>query len=267
MKVVVLSPSKYSLYSLSIVQELRKKHVNVTGIGIRKLINFNRLITEGRRDGLRLLKKITTRLILRKHETNNGNEETILNYVKDNNLMSDSLEKYSKLEGIYFIFCKNFNQPGFVSWVEERDADAIVFTGGGLIKKKLLNTTKLGILNCHMGILPLYRGMDLPEWAILNEDWNSIGYAVHVMDSGVDTGPILKELCVPIEKNDNIAILREHIEAKMVPFFSNVIVSYLRGDLKASTQRKNEGKQFFKMTTELLEIAEGRLELYKELIN
>ena len=51
------------------------------------------------------------------------------------------------------------------------------------------------------------RGMDVVEWPILKNDFDNIGFTVHLMDKGVDTGDILFFKNVKPIKNDNIKSL------------------------------------------------------------
>ena len=76
--------------------------------------------------------------------------------------------------------------------MKELKPDLVVFTGGRLIRDNILKNSGAGVVNCHMGILPMYRGVDVVEWPILNEDWNNIGLTIHFMVKGIDTGDILK---------------------------------------------------------------------------
>ena len=64
------------------------------------------------------------------------------------------------------------------------------FYWSGLLRKVLLVDLEKA-LNCHMGILPFYRGMDVAQWPILNQDFSNIGLTTHIIDEGVDTGDIL----------------------------------------------------------------------------
>jgi len=48
-----------------------------------------------------------------------------------------------------------------------------------------------GILNLHSGVLPDYRGVMATFWAMLNEE-PEIGATLHrIVDSGIDTGPVI----------------------------------------------------------------------------
>ncbi|WP_103343824.1 formyltransferase family protein [Amycolatopsis sp. CA-126428] len=48
------------------------------------------------------------------------------------------------------------------------------------------------IINCHPGRLPQYRGVRPVNWALRNGD-DLAGITLHIVDNGVDTGPIVAE--------------------------------------------------------------------------
>ncbi|MGV8108387.1 formyltransferase family protein [Methanospirillum sp.] len=58
-----------------------------------------------------------------------------------------------------------------------------------IIKPEIL-TNEYNIINFHPGILPYHRSLDSFFWSIFNHD--GIGVSAHIVDSGIDTGPILK---------------------------------------------------------------------------
>jgi folate-dependent phosphoribosylglycinamide formyltransferase PurN len=58
-----------------------------------------------------------------------------------------------------------------------------------ILDSLILNAPKIGILNCHPGLLPEFRGCTCVEWAIF---WDKqIGNTVHFMTGGIDEGPIV----------------------------------------------------------------------------
>jgi hypothetical protein len=60
-----------------------------------------------------------------------------------------------------------------------------------IIGRSLIDATPT-IVNCHPGRLPQYRGARPVNWALRNgEDLH--GITVHVIDSGIDSGPVLGE--------------------------------------------------------------------------
>lgn len=70
------------------------------------------------------------------------------------------------------------------------EAIAVAIQGGvGILRGTLLDAPRLGWLNIHPGALPSYRGNACPEWAVLNGD--DVVATAHLIDEGVDTGPIV----------------------------------------------------------------------------
>ena len=68
-----------------------------------------------------------------------------------------------------------------------------------------------------MGILPEYRGIGVTEWPILESDsldQVKIGVTLHLIDRGIDTGPILLQENINIDSRDTI----EKIEEKFLPY-------------------------------------------------
>ena len=61
-RVVVFSPNRFSLYTIYMAELLRRNHVDIKAIVIRKLFNPSRFLSEFGRDGSRLFKKIWKKL-------------------------------------------------------------------------------------------------------------------------------------------------------------------------------------------------------------
>lgn len=55
---------------------------------------------------------------------------------------------------------------------------------------KLINTPKNGTFLWHEGITPNYRGVYSPFWALVNEDYDNLGYTLLKMNSKLDAGEI-----------------------------------------------------------------------------
>ena len=58
------------------------------------------------------------------------------------------------------------------------------------------------IIGGHPGITPIYRGAHSPFWAIYNDDIQNIGWTCFLLDSGVDTGPYIKQGFITPKKSD-----------------------------------------------------------------
>ncbi|MCX7641212.1 MAG: methionyl-tRNA formyltransferase [Elusimicrobiales bacterium] len=78
---------------------------------------------------------------------------------------------------------------------------AFVVAYGMIIKKETLIKAKIGFFNLHFSLLPAYRGADPIRWAILNGE-EETGITIFKIEEGIDTGPILIQEKIKIDKNE-----------------------------------------------------------------
>ncbi|MGO1464636.1 MAG: phosphoribosylglycinamide formyltransferase, partial [Candidatus Corynebacterium faecigallinarum] len=67
------------------------------------------------------------------------------------------------------------------------------------------------IINTHPALLPAFVGARAVEDA-LEYGVSLTGSTVHVVDDGVDTGPILAQRAVPVQRGDTVDTLHERIK-------------------------------------------------------
>lgn len=82
--------------------------------------------------------------------------------------------------------------------VESRPDLGISCRYNRIIKKRVIDSFRLGIVNTHGGILPEYRGVYSNMNALINGE-KEYGVTLHYIDEGVDTGDIIAIKRVPIE--------------------------------------------------------------------
>jgi len=82
-----------------------------------------------------------------------------------------------------------------------------------IISPHFIKKYKNRILNIHPAILPAFPGLDAQKQAIQFGAKVS-GCTVHIVDEGVDTGPIILQQIVKIENNDTEETLSKKILAK-----------------------------------------------------
>ncbi|MBT6536260.1 MAG: hypothetical protein HOK98_08745 [Rhodospirillaceae bacterium] len=78
-------------------------------------------------------------------------------------------------------------------WESLRDAqiDLAIQGGIGILTPEMLEVPRIGFVNVHPGRLPEYKGNTCPEWALYNGD--PIFATAHIIDAGIDTGPVVCE--------------------------------------------------------------------------
>lgn len=265
MKIAVFAPTNTSLYSRLVTHlSILEPGIQVEYLIVRQIWSWHRLRTEARRDGPRLIKKIVDKLILKENPGQEIQTNTLYDYAQSLDLPGTSLSHLAESNNIPILTVPDHNHPKSIATLEEIQPDLIVFTGGGLIRKSILDIPHIGILNCHAGILPPYRGMDVVEWPLLNpkEPSPQIGLTLHLMERGVDTGPILMRHPIPIYPGDSFQTIRTRLEPEMVKLIILGLKNLRDGTISPTPQSLREGKQYFVMHPRLKSIAEKKLEKF-----
>ncbi len=71
-----------------------------------------------------------------------------------------------------------------------------------ILSKEVLGIPKIGSINVHPGILPLYRGLLPHFWAMIRGE-KRLGVTLHEIDEGVDTGNIISEKRFLLKKGES----------------------------------------------------------------
>ena len=77
----------------------------------------------------------------------------------------------------------------------------VVVAFGQILPKALLEIPKLGCVNVHASLLPAYRGAAPIQWAVL-DGLEKTGVTTMLMDEGLDTGDILMQREVVLDKKE-----------------------------------------------------------------
>jgi folate-dependent phosphoribosylglycinamide formyltransferase PurN len=170
---------------------------------------------------------------------------------KEHQPESESVLDYCARRGIRTIVVETLASAAGVQAVAALDPDLLIHAGAGIIRQPLLDASRLGMVNAHMGMLPFYRGMNVTEWAAFNGD--PIGCSVHLIDKGIDTGDIVLVRPVAADGADDIAALRATVDAAQIELLGEVVrYIAMTGELPPRhSQHAGDGRQFFIMHPEL----------------
>ena len=257
--VVIFSPSRHSLYTICVAELLRRSGVNVAAIVVRRLLNPARFSKEFARDGARLIRKIWVKLILRQRTLRKTNYTTLADYMGAEKITQRTVDDFRREHGIPVVYCNELNDAVVAETLERARPRVVAFTGGGLIRGEILSRAGDGVLNCHMGILPDYRGMDVVEWPLLEGRPDCVGLTVHFMAAGVDTGDILTTRRIEPHAGEDIHDLRGRFEVPMCLELVAACRGWLAGALERRPQPAGDNKQYFILHPRLMAIARSRL--------
>lgn len=250
MRVAILAPIASSLYSRLVAHLVAQiDNVAVVGVAIKTPWSLKRVQSEFHRDGVRLLVKAYRQLVLGERDFDQSTTEHLLGLAKEHNLPGRSLRHWCRLADVPCETFGDHNDRGCVDFLRATKPDIIAFTGGGLIRSALLETPTKGILNCHMGPLPRYRGLDVVEYPAVERRLTEegTGLTLQFMDAGIDTGPILIEQPVTPRPGETFAHLRRRMQREMVQVMMRGIEGLGKGTIEPRTQNVGDGRQYFVM--------------------
>ncbi len=109
---------------------------------------------------------------------------------------------YRSFLPVYTVRPDQINTTPFVSVVRKLKPDLIVSMHfAKILGRRILNTPPLGAVNMHPSKLPAGRGMTPFVWHMaLGEP--QVHQALHYLDSGIDTGPVIDVASVDVEPED-----------------------------------------------------------------
>jgi len=102
------------------------------------------------------------------------------------NSIEETLRKY-QLQYKEFQFV-DINHHELIKFVQNSKIDIFIFTGGGILKTKILSVGSK-FIHLHPGIVPEYRGSTCFYYSIINDD--QCGVTAFFMDEKLDTGDII----------------------------------------------------------------------------
>ena len=113
----------------------------------------------------------------------------------------------------------------------------IVVAGSRIIKPPVVARFPGRLVNFHSGLLPHYRGPYSEFWAMYQHRPDLIGCSVHLIDEGIDTGPLLATRVAQLP-DDRLTPQQAHYlnVLQAVPTVAQTIAAYLRGELRPMPQ-------------------------------
>ena len=116
--------------------------------------------------------------------------------------IDSTLKEYCEKYKIDYLKDKNINSPSFLSKISEYKCDLFIsLSFNQIFKKEIINIPTLKTINCHAGKLPFYRGRNVLNWVLINDE-NEFGITIHFIDEGIDSGNIVAQRKFPTSWED-----------------------------------------------------------------
>jgi methionyl-tRNA formyltransferase len=144
-------------------------------------------------------------------------------------LTAPPVKELAMKHGIEVLQPEKASNDLFCAEIKAKEPDLVVVVAfGQILKKKLLDIPRWGVINVHASLLPHLRGAAPIQWTILNDE-TITGLTVMKMDEGMDTGPILFQEQSPVVKDETAGHLHDRL-------------AVMAGDLMTKSLERMAGK-------------------------
>jgi phosphoribosylglycinamide formyltransferase-1 len=121
--------------------------------------------------------------------------------------------------------------------LKENGVDLVCLAGYmRLLSGHFVSQFPASILNIHPSLLPAFPGLDA-QFQALAHGVKVTGCTVHIVDDGLDSGPILLQTPVPVLDGDTVDTLSARILAEEHLLYSEAIAWVARGNYRMNGRR------------------------------
>jgi len=270
LKVIISAPIDNNTYSLLVSHLcIEEPGVDITGVITLKTLSLIRIKSEYKRMGRLIFVKIINKFFVSNSYKTlasvcNKNLSSSLNLNLNLNLKFKSLRDMAKKNSLPFIKVNNLNNNATLNFLKKQKPDLILSIGSTIIKKPFLDIPKIGVLNVHMGILPEYRGLGGTEWPLIENRVYEVGLGVtlHLIDEGVDTGPIIKKQIISTDGCQSLEDFESKYVNEMVGLMIEGVKMARDKNLLLQPQKNSaidNGRQYYGTHKRMRRLAEKRL--------
>ena len=147
------------------------------------------------------------------------------------------LEKYARNHGIDLLRHRRVSSKDFLVSVEKYDCDIFVsMSFNQIFTTNFIKATPLRTINCHAGLLPFYRGRNVLNWVLINDE-KEWGITVHYVDEGIDTGDIILQTRFRITDEDDYSTLLVKAQEECASILVEALVLLYLGEATRTYQK------------------------------
>tara|TARA_R110000751_G_scaffold137079_2_gene240297 strand:+ start:86769 stop:87692 length:924 start_codon:yes stop_codon:yes gene_type:complete len=128
-------------------------------------------------------------------------------------LMASAVKEYAASKGLKVLQPTNLKDESFLEELKNLNANLQVVVAFRMLPKAVWQMPELGTFNLHASLLPQYRGAAPINWAIINNE-EKTGVTTFFIDEKIDTGAIIANKEVAIDKDETAETLHDKLMAK-----------------------------------------------------
>ena len=155
-------------------------------------------------------------------------------------LVSSPVKEAALRLGLPVVQPVSFKSAEAVSRLADFQPDVIVVAAyGQILPQSVLDIPRYGCVNIHPSLLPKFRGASPVVAAILSGD-EFTGVSIMLMDSGLDTGPVLVRAAVAISPWDSTGSLTGKLSLVASHLLQEALTGWLRHEIVPQPQNEAE---------------------------
>lgn len=125
-------------------------------------------------------------------------------------LQACPVKKYALSQNLPLLQPEKLKDPDFLKHLQAWEADLQIVVAFRMLPEAVWNMPPSGTFNLHASLLPQYRGAAPINWAIIGGE-KETGVTTFFLTHEIDTGKIIFQERIPIEKTDNAGIIHDRL--------------------------------------------------------
>ena len=158
------------------------------------------------------------------------------------------VDQFCQERQILLLKVRTVNEDAVLREIRARDIDWLFVIGWSqIVREPLLSAPKRGCVGIHPTLLPEGRGRAPIPWAII-KGLKETGVTLFKLDAGVDTGPIIAQLRVPIAPDETATSLYERVADAHRELIGRTWPMFEAGTVSMVPQDPQKGSEWPKRT-------------------
>jgi methionyl-tRNA formyltransferase len=154
------------------------------------------------------------------------------------------LDDFARKHSISLLKINHVNDDEVKKTLKENEIDYLFIIGWSQIAdNELIRIPKHGTFGIHPTMLPEGRGRAAIPWTII-KGLKQTGVTLFQLDEGVDTGPIVKQLVIPVEKQETATTLYEKVNKAHEELIGKVYLHMQSGKIELKTQDNSKATEW-----------------------
>ncbi len=149
-----------------------------------------------------------------------------------------AVKELALAHGISIFQPTNLKDEAFIDALEQTKAQLFVVVAFRMLPQRVWSIPKYGTFNLHASLLPNYRGAAPINWALINGEKNT-GVSTFLIDDKIDTGDVLLQEEIEIQKEDDLKSLHDKLMHLGAPLIAQTIDGLVEGTVVAKKQNQD----------------------------